>query len=258
MSNAKTYFIDPAILSQQSISGKASLTSDPTAAFWGTGAGNGILNGLNYNHGFEVLDTTATAIALDVYRTDLVVSSTMAFTLAAPLFDGQRKYIVCKSAASTPAATLTITNPETASGFACASTFFFDTAGQAILLRGVGGLWRAERVDRAGGTANNVVVGTTVLTGLNLWASYFCSVTGTVSSTTTKGIPNGSAIGELMAVRVSTAASIPSGTIAITALTSAGAAATTLGTMAAVANYATCRWNGTAWEVIGNSTLVTS
>lgn len=202
---------------------------------------------------------SAGALSLGAYLSELTVSGTMAFTLAAPTFAGQRKLIRCVAATSIPLATLTISSPDTTTGFVCATTFQFDTVGQEIELRATAGLkWRCERVKRAGGAANGVVVGTTVLTGINLWATYYCSVTGTVSSTTTKGIPNGSAVGEVCQVSVSTAASIPSGTISIAGLTNAGAAATTLGTMAATTNYATLQWDGSAWRVIGNTTLVLS
>ena len=207
------------------------------------------------------IDAVSAAGALDPtkYVTELTVSGTKAFTLAAPTQVGQRKRVVCVAATSTPLGTLTISSPDTTAGFVCASTFQFDSVGQSIELVATSGLlWRCIRVDRAGGAANDVVIGTTVLTGVNLKAVYYCSVTGTVSSTTTKGIPNGSAVGETCQVAVSTAASIPSGTISITGLTNAGAAATTLGTMAATTNYATLRWNGSAWYVIGNTTLVLS
>jgi hypothetical protein len=212
--------------------------------------------------GLESLTVTASAVSQSVYVSELTVSGTMAFTLAAPVNAGQRKLVRCVSAASTPLATLTVTNPDTTTGFVCAGTFQFDAVGQSVefVAINVSGTlrWRAIRIERAGGAANDVVVGTTVLTGFNLKAVYYCSVTGTVSSTTTKGIPNGSAVGETCQVAVSTAASIPSGTISFTGLTQAGAAATTLGTMAATANFATLRWNGSAWYVIGNSTLVAS
>ena len=203
--------------------------------------------------------SAAGALALDKFLTELTVSGTKAYTLAAPTVAGQRKRIVCVSAASTPLGTLTISSPDTTAGFVCASTFQFDAVGQLVELVATSGLlWRAVRIERTGGAANDVVVGTTVLTGVNLKAIYYCSVTGTVSSTTTKGIPNGSAVGETCQVAVSTAASIPSGTISLTGLTAAGAAATTLGTMAATTNYATMRWTGSAWYIIGNTTLVLS
>ena len=203
--------------------------------------------------------SSAGALALDKYLTELTVSGTKAYTLAAPTVAGQRKRIVCVSAASTPLGTLTVSSPDTTAGFVCSSTFQFDAVGQAVELTATAGLlWRATKIERNGGAANDVVIGTTVLTGVNLKGVYYCSVTGTVSSTTTKGIPNGSAVGEICHVAVSTAASIPSGTISGTFLTQAGGAGTTLGTMGATTNLATLRWNGTAWYLIANNTLVVS
>lgn len=197
--------------------------------------------------------SAAGAISLATFHTRLTVSGTMAFTLANGTVAGQRKKITCESAASVPAATLTIATPDATTGFACQSTFFFDTAGQSIELFWTGSAWRALRVERAGGTANNVVVGTTVLSSNPLWATFYLSVTGTVSSTTTKGIPNGSAVGETILVSVSTAASIPSGTISCTGRTLAGAAATTLGTVGGTTNVIALRWDGTAWCQAGSA-----
>ena len=191
-----------------------------------------------------------------VYATELTVSGTMAFTLAAPTFAGQRKKITCVSGASTPLGTLTITGQDTTTGFVCASVFTFTTAGQSVELQATTGLkWRAVAIRRAG--VRTLVVGTTVTTGLNL-EHYALSVTGTVSSTTTRAIPDGSAPGEMLMVGCSVAASIPSGTIGITALTTLGAAGTTLGTFTLTTNYAGLMWNGTGWQLTGNSAVVLS
>jgi hypothetical protein len=163
---------------------------------------------------------------------------------------------VCVSGASTPLGTLTITAPESLAGFVCATTFCFTSAGQVLELQATTGLkWRATRVQRQGERV--AVVATTVLTGFNL-EHFNLSVTGTVASTTTKGIPDGSAPGEILLVGVSTAATIPSGTISLTGLSTLGAAGTTLGTVGATANYASLMWNGTGWQMTGNSTLVIS
>jgi hypothetical protein len=202
---------------------------------------------------------TSGAVSLTTDNTYLSVTGTQAYTLANGAFPGQRKRIECSVAASTPAGTLTIATPETTAGQICSATFFFDTVGQAIELLWTGAKWRATRVERAGSSgANGVVVGTTVLTGKNMWAHYSLSVTGTVSSTTTKGIPDGSAVGEMIQVGCATAASTPSGTIALTALTTLGAAGTTLGTFNGTTCYATLRWNGSAWQLVGNTTVVLS
>jgi hypothetical protein len=202
---------------------------------------------------------TSGAVSLTTDNTYLSVTGTVAFTLANGAFPGQRKRIECSVAASTPAGTLTIATPETTAGQICSATFFFDTVGQAIELLWTGSKWRATRVERAGSSgANGVVVGTTVLTGKNMWAHYSLSVTGTVSSTTTKAIPDGSAVGEMIQVGCATAASTPSGTIGLTALTTLGAAGTTLGTFNGTTCYATLRWNGSAWQLVGNTTVVLS
>jgi hypothetical protein len=51
--------------------------------------------------------TAAGVVAADVFLTTLAVDGTMAFTLAAGTKIGQRKLIRCKSAANTPAGTVT-------------------------------------------------------------------------------------------------------------------------------------------------------
>ena len=203
---------------------------------------------------------TSGTISLLTRTTNLSVTGSVAFTLPNGSVVGQRKTLVCTVAASIPVGTLTVTTPETTTGIVCASTFTFDSVGQEVTFEWTSGSkWRAVEVKRAGSSgANGVVVGTTVLTGKNMWAHYSLSVTGTVASTTTKGIPDGSAVGEIIQVGVATAASIPSGTISITGLSTLGAAATTLGTVAATTNHATLRWNGTGWQLVGNSVLVLS
>lgn len=204
---------------------------------------------------------TSGTISLVSRTTNLSVTGTTTFTLpdAGSTRTGLRKTVRCTVAASIPAGTLTVTTPESTSGLVCQSTFLFDSVGQEITFEWSGTKWRAIEVKRAGSSgANGVVVGTTVLTGKNMWAHYSLSVTGTVASTTTKGIPDGSAIGEQIQVGCATAASIPSGTISLTALTTLGAAGTTLGTFNATTCHATLRWNGSAWMLVGNTTVVLS
>lgn len=259
MANSKTYAVDPAILTPQSISGKASLPVDSAAPFWAA-----LFQAANYSTGLEVLDTTASNISLDVYETRLTVSGTMAFTLPNGTVTGQKKRIVCDSAASTPAATLTITTPETASGFACSAVFFFDTAGQAIELYWTGTKWRCTRVQRAGGVADNVVIGTTVLTGKNLWQRYNCSVTGTVSSTGANALPNGSAVGEQCWITNTTAASTPVGSIDGVFTSGLAAPFTHCGAIGVVASATavgdSCllTWNGVSWDVAYQSGITFS
>lgn len=201
--------------------------------------------------------SAAGALSLNAYLTELTVSGTKAYTLAAPTFAGQRKKITCVSAASSPLGTVTVSSPDDTAGFVCSSTFTFTDVGQSIELQATSALkWRATRVLRAGGAADAVVVGTTVLTGLNLWLRYCCSVTATVSSTGTKALPNGSAVGERCIVTCSTAASTPVGSIDGTFVGMINEAYTHLGAIGVVASAtvvgdcAVLEWTGSAWSVV--------
>lgn len=211
------------------------------------------INALSRQLGTAETLAVAGACSLNTYESILTVSGTMAFTLAAPTVEGQRKRIACGSAASTPAATLTVSSPDDTAGFVLSSTFYFDTAGQAIELVATAALkWRATRIQRAGGTANNVVVGTTVLTGKNLWQLYALSVTGTVVSTIAagRGIPNGNCVGERIVIGNSTAASTPIGSIGIAARSIVGGAVVDLQAIGATTDTAVCEWDGTAWQIL--------
>jgi hypothetical protein len=155
-------------------------------------------------------------------------------------------------AASTPAATLTVTSPDTTAGFICPATFFMDTIGQEVTFRATAALkWRVVQIKRAGGTADNVVVGTTAITN-KMWRVYGLSVTGTVNST----LPNGSCVGERITVVNTTAASTPIGGLAGTFVGGARAAYTALGAIGVVASttvvgdMAELEWDGSAWNVL--------
>ena len=192
--------------------------------------------------------SAAGACSLTSYVTELTVSGTVAYTMAAPTVAGQRKRIVCVSAASTPRGTVTISSPDDTAGFVCASAFTFTSVGQAIELIATTALkWRCIRVQRAG--TFDVVVGTTVLTGINLAHNYLLSVTATVSSTGTKALPNGSAVGEQILLSNPTAASVPVGNINFAGLTLVGAAATDLQAIGATTDTAILTWTGAAWQV---------
>lgn len=198
------------------------------------------------------------ACSLTRVVTELTISGTKAYTLAAPTFTGQKKIIRCVSAASTPIGTLTVSSPDDTSGFVCPATFVFDTGGQEIELEGTAGLkWRCVRKKRAGSLA--VVVGTTVLTGYSMASVYVLSVTGTVSSTSTKALPNGAAIGERCVVSCGTAASTPIGNINATLAGMDGTAYTDIGAIGVAASatvtgdYAMLEWNGQKWQVITQS-----
>ena len=205
------------------------------------------------------IDAVSAAGALDLtkYTTELTVSGTKAYTLAAPTIAGQRKRIVCVSAASTPLGTVTISSPDDTAGFVCSTLFTFTDVGQAIELQATTALkWRCTRVQRAGGAADNVVVGTTVLTGLNLWLRYCLSVTNTVSSTGANALPNGSAVGERIIITNSTVSGTPVGSIDGVFKGMINESYTHLGAIGVVASAtvvgdcAVLEWTGSAWSVI--------
>lgn len=194
---------------------------------------------------------TSGALDLTKPTSELTISGTKAFTIAAPTFPGQRKVIRCVSAASTPLGTLTVTSPDTTTGYVCPASFLFDTAGQEVVLEATAGLlWRCITCKRAGGSANNVVVGTTLQTAMALWKFVGLSVTGTVSSTTTKAFTPGAAVGERVVVAVTTAASTPSGSIDFAGRTIGGAAFTHLGGLDNTADTAELEWDGQAWQIM--------
>lgn len=202
----------------------------------------------------ENVDAVSIAGALSLTRvvTELTVSGTKAYTLAAPTRPTQRKIVRCVSAASTPAGTLTVSSPDDTAGFVCPATFFFDVAGQEITLEATAALkWRVVGIVRKGGDANNVVVGTTAITN-KLWRTYALSVTGTVNST----LPNGSCRGEQIQIINTTAASTPIGGLAGTFKGGAAAAYTALGAIGVVASTtvtgdcALLEWDGSAWVVL--------
>lgn len=192
---------------------------------------------------------TSGALSATVPATELSVTGTQAFTLAAPTAPGQRKLIQCMVAASTPAGTLTVSSPDDTTGYVCPATFFFDNVGQTLELEATSALkWRCIRKVRAG--SKTLVVGTTVTTGIADMSNIDLSITGTVSSTTTRALPNGAAVGELCSIVTSTAVSIPVGTLGGTYVTKTGAAGTTLSTMTLITDNFLLQWSGSAWKVI--------
>ena len=196
--------------------------------------------------------SAAGALSLETMTTELSVTGTVAYTLAAPTVAGQRKRVVCVLAATSPLGTLTVSSPDTTAGFVCASAFTFNAVGQSVEFIATSGLlWRAVRVNRAG--VLPVVVGTTVLTGLNLSSNYALSVTGTVVSATTKGLPNGSAVGEICVLSNPTAASIPVGSITWAGISLIGVASTDIQAFGAVTDTVLCQWTGSAWQAISAS-----
>lgn len=205
------------------------------------------------NAGADVDAVSASgALSLTRVTSELTISGTKAYTLAAPTAVNQRKVIRCVSAASTPAGTLTITSPDTTAGFVNRATYFFDAVGQEITLEATSGLlWRCVDIKRAGGAVDNVVVGTTAITN-KMWQSYNLSVTGTVNST----LPDGTCVGERIAINCTTAATTPIGGLAGTFKGALAAAYTALGTIGVAASttatgdMALLEWSGSAWVVL--------
>lgn len=244
------YRIAPNVFNQASEDGTAQLPPDGSSSTWSR-----LIALANNLVGYESVDTTATALSTTIYESRLVVSGTMAFTLAAPTYAGQRKRLVCESAASTPLGVVTVTGPDTTAGFALSTTFTFDFPGQAIELIATSGLkWRATRIQRAGSRA--VTAGSTVLTGLNLSINYAISVTGTAVSNSTKGLPNGSCAGERCILTCVLAACTPVGSITGVFNGGANTAYTTVGAIGVVASTtvvgdtAVLEWDGSAWNVM--------
>lgn len=195
------------------------------------------------------------ACSLTKVRTTLAVTGTDAYTLAAPTFANQRKIITCVLAASIPAATLTISSPDTTTGFACPATFFFDVVGQEIELVATSALlWRVVRVVRAGN--GDVTVGTTAITN-KLWSRYNLSSTGAVGST----LPSGTVPGERVLLITKVVGLAGAGTITGTFNGGIDVAYTTLtpfdtvASTTVVGDHAHLEWDGSAWMVLNQSGL---
>ena len=209
------------------------------------------------NAGLDV-DAVVAPGALSLTRefTTLAVDGTDAFTLAAPTVVGQRKVITCISAANTPLGTVTVSSPDTTTGFVCPATFVFEAVGQEIHLQATSALlWRCVRKKRAGILAT-ITAGTTVLTGRSMWATYSLAVDGTDAGTGVGGLPNGAAVGERCSVVCELAANSPIGSLSGTYVGMFGTAYTALGTIGVVASatvvgdFAELEWSGSAWRVV--------
>lgn len=224
------------------------LTSDQAATV--SGFNSAVRDALLTDLG--VADTaTSGTISLTTRVTNISVTGTAAYTMPNGTIAGQRKTLICTVAASIPVGTITVTTPEDTAGIVCPSTFIMDTVGQQIDFVWSGSKWRVERTRRAGVKVSTV--GTTVLTGFNLCAHLALSVTGTVASATTMGIPNGAYPGDRLVVGQSVAASIPVGSITGTYVTLANVAATDLQAWGALTDTVTLEWRGAAWLVTANS-----
>lgn len=196
------------------------------------------------------------ACSLTNLITELSVDGTKAYTLAAPTATGMRKIVRCVSATSSPLGTLTVSSPDDVTGFVCPATFLFDTAGQELEFEATAALkWRCVRVKRAGGSANNVVVGTTLTSAMALWSFFGLSVDGTKSSTTTKSLPNGACPGERIKLANTTATNTPIGDIDFVGRSELGAAVTHITAIGATTDAAILEWDGAKWQVVYSTGL---
>lgn len=207
-----------------------------------------LANNLSPQVSSETVTTTANC-DVTIYETSVTIAGAdYTVTLPNGSYVGQRKLVRCGVTAGTNKVTLTVTTPESATGAVCAGTFIMDTAGQGVeFIWASTGKWRAHRVMRAGIKATTC--GTTDLAGYNLAAMYVITCTGTNASTSTKGIPNGSAVGEAIYLGVTSAGGTTGATYTITARKADGTAGTTL-TLSSATATADCSsyvWDGALW-----------
>jgi hypothetical protein len=78
------------------------------------------------------------AISVATYFTNITIDGTKAYTIAAGTAVGQLKKIMCSAAINTPAGTLTIANPVSAS----TDVVLFSAAGDTLDLVWTGAAWR--------------------------------------------------------------------------------------------------------------------
>ncbi len=200
----------------------------------------------------EVISASG-ACARHIPRTNFVIVGTKAYTLAAGVSSGQGKVFEATQAtpSDAPVGTLTITSPLGTEP----ATHVFHALAQMLteLWNGTG--WHCIAKRRAG--SKTLVVGTTVATGYDMCSTYNLSITGTVHSTSTKGIPDGLVEGEVIWVRNTVnAGGSDAGDISGTFRKLDGTAATSL-TFDSTGDYWSGRWDGSAWqEQINNGVVI--
>lgn len=226
------------------------------AGCWEMGPGhiNAPTFSLGYAQAVELV--TSGALSASGKYSQLSVTGTQAYTLANGTVTGQVKVIECTVAASTPVGTLTITTPAGTEP----ATHVFTQPGQQLTLQWTGAAWHMIGKLRAGQFA--VVVGTTVLTGVDMVDAYELSVTGTVTSLTAAlQVPNCFVPGERIHFSTPTATGTPVGSIKVVGFTIAtGVAATTLGAINATtvtADYV-CDSIANGWQNVALTTATYS
>jgi hypothetical protein len=238
---------------------------DATNAAWEMGPGH--INSPTFQGSVTVVGSTTTTQSSGVEtvtsgalsqtkKTILSITGTQAYTLAdctASQLGLKKTVEVGTTAASTPVGTLTLTTTYNSEP----TTHVFTTTGQYLTFEceGTSG-WHVIDKHRAGTVS--VVVGTTVLTGYDVQSVYALSVTGTVSSTSTKAIPACYFPTERIHVLTTTAASTPVGTIAVlpgTTIATGVAASTGLAGINATTAQADFVCDGANWQ---NTALTTA
>lgn len=201
------------------------------------------------NHGFSAemvgdnkVETVASGILSLYTRTSLLtISGTKAYTLAAGLYEGQRKSIKVLTAASTPVGTLTPSLYADAG-----TTIVFGAAGEGVELEWSDGAgWRRISEAVSGLGIPSGVNGVETVTSGDLDVAKAVSL---ISCTGTQAyaLPNGTYDGQMKFIFVTVAASTPVGTL--TPATTPGAATHNF---SAVNEYYIFRWETTTgWRLV--------
>lgn len=177
---------------------------------------------------------TSGTLQLTSFCTFLSVTGTVAFTLPNGTIAGQRKRLECITAATSPVGTVTVTTP--ASGQA--SSWIFNTVGQAVEFVWDGSAWRVTRVVSAGRDTP------TAATTLNqLVALHSPTITGTQDWI----LGNGSVPGQRQMIAIASAGSIPVGTISGLFYDEDGSADGVDINMDAAGDIAVVEWDGARW-----------
>ena len=181
--------------------------------------------------------TTAAAASLLTDTTTLAVTGTIAYTLAAPLYVGQKKRVRCISAASTPLGTLTIADTYASED----TTHIFTSAGQEIALEGTATGWKLIDVIQAG---TEVVAASRTINQLCLMHTF--AIADTVDFVLESGLLPG-----VRAILLATANSgTPVGTVSgVFRVVATGAATGIDITYNAAGDQAIVEWDGAAWVV---------
>ena len=195
-------------------------------------------------------DETVTSGALVASKSwhHLSTTGAVAYTLPDGLYAGQVTYIDEITAAASPAGTLTITTPYSTEP----ATHVFRGKKALLGLVWLATGWHVFKKIRSGSLT--LVIGTTLTAGEDMVSTYNASVTGTVTSATTKAIPDPMLAGEMIRVGCTVAAAIPVGDLDGTFIDVNGAAGTHLAINATTDN-AVFISDGANWVNVLNTSM---